>query len=66
MKGEKMRTFIFIKNERKGSELVRVIKGMKQSKDFPSSMTRFEDSEFYGCQCIEITEHCDIEIGFAE
>ena len=33
MKGEKMRTFIFIKNERKGSELVRVIKGMKQSKE---------------------------------
>ena len=61
-----MRTFIFIKNVRKGSELIRVIKGMTQSKDFPSSMTNFEDSEFYGCQCIEVTEHCDIEIGFAE
>lgn len=66
MKGEKMRTFIFVKNERKDGQLVRIIKGMTQSKDFPSSMTRFEDSEFYGCQCIEVTEHCDIEIGFAE
>jgi len=61
-----MRTFIFVKNERKDGQLVRIIKGMTQSKDFPSSMTRFEDSEFYGCQCIEITDHCNIEIGFAE
>jgi hypothetical protein len=61
-----MRTFIFIKNERKDGELVRIIKGMKQSMEFPSSLTRFEDSEFYGCQCIEVTEHCNIEIGFAE
>lgn len=61
-----MRTFIFVKNERKDGQLVRIIKGMTQSKDFPSSMTRFEDSEFYGCQCIEVTEHCNIEIGFAE
>lgn len=61
-----MRTFIFVKNERKDGQLVRIIKGMIQSKDFPSSMTRFEDSEFYGCQCIEVTEHCNIEIGFAE
>lgn len=61
-----MRTFIFVKNERKDGQLVRIIKGMIQSNDFPSSMTRFEDSEFYGCQCIEVTEHCNIEIGFAE
>jgi len=61
-----MRTFIFIKNERKGSKVIRVIKGMKQSKDWPSTLTNFEDSEFYGCQCVEVTEHCDIEIGFAE
>lgn len=61
-----MRTFIFVKNERKDGQLVRIIKGMTQSKDFPSSMTRFEDSEFYGCQCIEVSEHCNVEIGFAE
>jgi len=61
-----MRTFIFVKNERKDGQLVRIIKGMTQSKDFPSSMTNFEDSEFYGCQCVEVTERCNIEIGFAE
>lgn len=61
-----MRTFIFVKNERKDGQLVRIIKGMTQSKDFPSSMTRFEDSEFYGCQCVEVSEHCNVEIGFAE
>lgn len=61
-----MRTFIFVKNERKDGELIRIIKGMTQSNNFPSSMTRFEDSEFYGCQCIEVPERCNIEIGFAE
>ncbi len=61
-----MRTFIFIKNKRKGNKVVRVIKGMKQANSFPSEMTSFEDSEFYGCQCIEVTDHCHIEIGFAE
>lgn len=61
-----MRTFIFIKNKRKGNKVVRVIKGMKQANSFPSEMTNFKDSEFYGCQCIEVTDHCHIEIGFAE
>lgn len=61
-----MRTFIFIKNEKKGNKLIRVIKGMTKSQNFPSSMTNLKDSKFYGCQCIEISDHCHIEIGFAE
>jgi len=58
-----MRTFIFIKNERRNSKLYRVIVGMTQSNMYPSDMTRFEDSKFYGCQCVEVTEQCHVELG---
>lgn len=58
-----MRTFIFIKNEKKGNKLEKVIVGMVQSDMFPSSKTKFEDSEFYNCDVIEVTEHCHIELG---
>lgn len=59
-----MRTFIFIKNIRTEGKLERVIVGMTQSNNYPSNMTRFEDSEFYACDCVEVTEHCHIKLGF--
>lgn len=58
-----MRTFIFIKNIKSGNKLERVIVGMTQSSTYPSSMTRLEDSEFYRCDCVEVTEHCHIKLG---
>lgn len=58
-----MRTFIFIKNERRNNKLYRVIVGMTQSETYPSDLTRFEDSKFYACDCIEISEECHIELG---
>ena len=58
-----MRTFIFIRNERRNDKAYRYIVGMTQSDMFPSDKTRFEDSEFYGCECIEVSENCHIELG---
>lgn len=59
-----MRTFIFIKNEKnKYGKLERILVGMTQSDIYPSNMTRWEDSEFYGCQCVEVSEHCYIKLG---
>ena len=59
-----MRTFIFIKNEKnKYGKLERIIVGMTQSNMYPSNMTRSEESEFYGCQCVEVSEKCYIKLG---
>ncbi len=57
-----MRTFIFTKNIKKGNKIVKTIVGMVQSNSYPSSM-KIEGSDFYGCDCIEVTEHCHIELG---
>ena len=58
-----MRTFIFVKNEKVNGRLERVIVGMTQGTMWPSDMTRFEDSKFYACDCIEVTEKCHINLG---
>lgn len=58
-----MRTFIFIKNiKNEYNKLERVIVGMTQSDSYPSSMN-IEGSEFYGCDCIEVKDHCHINLG---
>lgn len=58
-----MRTFIFIKNIRnEHNQLERVIVGMTQSNLYPSNM-RIEGSEYYGCDCVEVTEHCHVKLG---
>ena len=61
-----MRTFIFVENIRnkdKGNWLERVIVGMTQSDMYPSTMVNSKDSEFYACQCVEVSEHCHIRLG---
>ncbi len=57
-----MRTFIFMKNTKRDGKMYRTIVGMLQSNSFPSSETRDENSRFYACDCIEVTESCHIEI----
>ena len=57
-----MRTFIFIRNKKRGNRIKRVIVGMIQSDMFPSDKIHNMYSEFYGCDCVEIAEHCDVEI----
>lgn len=58
-----MRTFIFIKNmKNKYNKLERVIVGMTQSDSYPSSIN-IEGAEFFGCDCIEVTDHCHINLG---
>lgn len=59
-----MRTFIFIRNEKNEyGKLERILVGMTQSDMWPSNMTNMEDSEFYGCQCVEVSERCHIKLG---
>lgn len=58
-----MRTFIFTKNmKNEHGKLIRVIVGMTQSEFFPSS-ARNEGGEFEGCDIIEVSDHCHIELG---
>lgn len=57
-----MRTFIFIKRDKKGSYMHQYIVGMVQSDMFPSYQNDPE-SRFYLCHCIEVTEKCHIDLG---
>ena len=60
-----MRTFIFIKNERVNNRINRFIIGMQTGNNFPSCQNDI-DSTYYGCQCVEVTEKCCIDIGYYE
>jgi hypothetical protein len=60
-----MRTFIFIKRYTKNGQIRQYIAGMEQGNTFPTAQNN-KDNEFYGCQCIEVTEKCHIELGKAE
>lgn len=58
-----MRTFIFIKTIKKdGQKPYRAIIGMHQSDTFPSGMTNDPESEFYACDCLEISESCHVKL----
>lgn len=58
-----MRTFIFIKTIKKdGQKPYRAIVGMRQSNTYPSGMTTDPESEFYACDCLEISENCHVKL----
>lgn len=58
-----MRTFIFIKKVRKNRRVEKHIVGMTQSDMYPSNLT-CSGGQFEFCHCIEVTEKCDIKIGY--
>lgn len=59
-----MRTFIFIKNIRtKSGRVERHIVGMTQSDLYPSNLV-CKDGLFEYCDCVEVSEKCDVKIGF--
>lgn len=58
-----MRTFIFVKNERdEHGQLHRIIKGMTTGNSYPSAAL-LPGADFSGCQCIEVTDRCYIDLG---
>ena len=58
-----MRTFIFVKNERdEHNELHRIIVGMTTGNMYPSD-SLLPSAAFAGCQCIEVTDKCHIDLG---
>lgn len=66
-KKKKLRTFIFVKTYKEKSfgirgKVRRCIVGMEQGTMFPSCQND-KESQFYGCQCIEVSEHCHVELG---
>lgn len=60
-----MRTFIFFKNVRNNGKLERHIVGMTQSDMYPSSHTCL-GGQFEYCDCVEVTEKCDIKVGYTD
>lgn len=57
-----MRTFIFIKKYNENGKEKKYIAGMVQRKYYPSSLVNCAGSIFYGCDCVEVTEQCHIEL----
>ena len=58
-----MRAFIFVKNERdEHNQLHRIIKGVTTGKYYPS-VAILPGAKFSGCQCIEVTDSCHIDLG---
>lgn len=58
-----MRTFIFVKNERdEHNQLHRIIKGITTGNYYPSDFVS-TGAYFSGCQCIEVTDNCHIDLG---
>lgn len=60
-----MRTFIFIKNVRNNGKIERHIVGTIQANTFPSSHI-CSGGQFEYCDCFEVTEKCDIKIGYTD
>ena len=56
-----MRTFIFIKNRENRKEPTAIV-GMVQSDMYPSTATKDPESPYYLCDCLEVTEKCNVKI----